>query len=958
MTSTEIRQSFFEFFREKKHTIVPSSSLLPDAPNLLFTNAGMNQFVPIFLGQQKPAWTPPRVADTQKCIRAGGKHNDLDDVGLDTYHHTFFEMLGNWSFGDYFKKEAIEWAWELVVNRWKFPAARLYATVYRPGPNEPAEFDTEAHEHWARLFSNAGLNPVIHVVDGNKADNFWMMGDTGPCGPCSELHVDLTPEGDTNGSLVNAGDPRCIEIWNLVFIQFNANPDGIFSALPARHVDTGMGFERVTAIIQGTKNLTDFSGTTSNYETDVFRPIFDEIEKLSGKKYSSTLPETGSQLSTLNSQLATDVAFRVIADHIRTLSFAIADGIQPSNEGRGYVLRRILRRAVRYGRSLGFHDPFFYKLVDVLVRTMGDVFPELRKNEARIKEVLKREEESFNRTLDKGIELFEREIGRILTSSPRSAGLQPAPSEQDARAPHTHEPEPASAGERGHIALEISGEFAFRLYDEQGFPLDLTELMARERGLTVDTEGFERLMEEQRTRARKAQKKSVIEVSDSEQHSPTNFLGYEHDHTEADVEAVIDVGKNKGVILNNSVLYAEMGGQVADNGEMIGETGSWKIQDTRKSGDTWIHLIAEPDAPRTGEHVTVRLDRTRRSAIERHHTVTHLLHWALHEVVSRDAVQKGSYVGPEKLTFDFSSAALTKPQVQEVEKLVNEKIAEDAPVSWTEMPYATAKARSDIMQFFGDKYGDRVRVVQIGGSPNELDGYSMELCGGTHVRTTGEIDHFRIVSEGAIAAGIRRIEAVAGNAVREWARGEYARQEDKFLTLRNKKPDLAALPAFFSKDNTNMIASIEERAARLEKLEAEVHDWEKAQSKAAEADLQSRAATIANELAAGDGDGFRVARVPEADGKLLQAVTDALKTRFEGPIFLAGEKEGRVALIAAVPKALTNRFQAGKLIQETAPLVGGKGGGRPELAQGGGPDATQIEVALSRARALFESKDK
>src|SRR5438094_3796828 len=383
MTSAQIRQSFLDFFREKQHTIVPSSSLLPDSPNLLFTNAGMNQFVPIFLGQQKAPWKPARVADTQKCIRAGGKHNDLEDVGLDTYHHTFFEMLGNWSFGDYFKKEAIEWAWELVVDRWKFPAQRLYATVYKPGPDEPSEFDQEAHDHWARLFQDADLDPKIHVVNGNKKDNFWMMGDTGPCGPCSELHVDLTPDGDTRGALVNQNDPRCIEIWNLVFIQFNADtvfvPPGItkigYLPLAQRHVDTGMGFERVTAIIQGTKNLTDFSGTISNYETDVFRPIFDEIEKLSGKKYGSTLPTVGQALSlpgdaegsrsgrptTDHEQEEIDVAFRVIADHIRSLSFAIADGIIPSNEGRGYVLRRILRRAVRYGRTLGFHEPFFFK---------------------------------------------------------------------------------------------------------------------------------------------------------------------------------------------------------------------------------------------------------------------------------------------------------------------------------------------------------------------------------------------------------------------------------------------------------------------------------------------------------------------------------------------------------------------------------------------------------------------
>src|SRR5712692_8616252 len=436
MTSAQIRQSFLDFFREKKHSIVPSSPLLPDAPNLLFTNAGMNQFVPIFLGQQKPSWNPPRVADTQKCIRAGGKHNDLKDVGLDTYHHTFFEMLGNWSFGDYFKKEAIAWAWELVVERWKFPAQRLYATVYKPRPDEPSEFDQEAHDHWANLFREADLDPAIHVLNGGKTDNFWMMGDTGPCGPCSELHVDLTPDGDTRGTLVNRNDPRCFEIWNLVFIQFNANADGSFSPLPQRHVDTGMGFERVTAIIQGTKNLTDFSGTISNYETDIFRRIFDDIEKLSGKKYASTLP--GSDFSAIrNPQSAIDVAFRVIADHIRTLSFAIADGIIPSNEGRGYVLRRVLRRAVRYGRTLGFHEPFFFKLVDVVAKTMGDVFPEIRAKQKTIKETIKREEEAFNKTLDKGIDLFEREVARILGSARGPRAVSGGPPETSAGAQYT-----------------------------------------------------------------------------------------------------------------------------------------------------------------------------------------------------------------------------------------------------------------------------------------------------------------------------------------------------------------------------------------------------------------------------------------------------------------------------------------------------------------------------------------
>ena len=420
MTGAEIRQSFLDFFREKQHAIVPSSSLMPDAPNLLFTNAGMNQFVPIFLGQQKPPWKPPRVADTQKCIRAGGKHNDLEDVGLDTYHHTFFEMLGNWSFGDYFKKEAIEWAWELVVERWKFPPQRLYATVYKPGPGEPSEFDQEAYDHWERLFREADLDPAIHIVNGNKKDNFWMMGDTGPCGPCSELHVDLTPDGDTRGALVNKGDPRCIEIWNLVFIQFNANADGTLCAASATHVDTGMGFERTTAIIQGTKNFTEFSGTVSNYETDIFRPIFDELEKLSGKKYESTLPKHGTAGE--SDQEKIDIAFRVIADHIRALSFAIADGIIPSNEGRGYVLRRILRRAVRYGRTLGFHEPFFFKLVDVVAKTMGDVFPEVRAKQSTIQEIIKREEEAFNKTLDTGTKHLRRSRssgGRTSFDSPR-----------------------------------------------------------------------------------------------------------------------------------------------------------------------------------------------------------------------------------------------------------------------------------------------------------------------------------------------------------------------------------------------------------------------------------------------------------------------------------------------------------------------------------------------------------
>ncbi|PYK45543.1 MAG: alanine--tRNA ligase [Verrucomicrobia bacterium] len=719
MTGAEIRQSFLDFFREKQHAIVPSSPLMPDAPNLLFTNAGMNQFVPIFLGQQKPPWKPPRVADTQKCIRAGGKHNDLEDVGLDTYHHTFFEMLGNWSFGDYFKKEAIEWAWELVVEHWRLPPQRLYATVYKPGPGEPSEFDQEAYDHWERLFREADLDPSIHIVNGNKKDNFWMMGDTGPCGPCSELHVDLTPDGDTRGTLVNKDDPRCIEIWNLVFIQFNAQSvagiadPGVVEYVPLaqRHVDTGLGLERTTAIIQGTKNFSEFSGTVSNYETDIFRPIFDELEELSGKKYQSTLPKHGTAGE--SDQEKIDIAFRVIADHIRTLSFAIADGIIPSNEGRGYVLRRVLRRAVRYGRTLGFHEPFFFKLVDVVAKTMGDVFPEVRAKQKTMQETIRREEEAFNRTLDKGIELFEREL----------------------------------AQER----LTISAAFAFRLYDEQGFPLDLTELMARERDLTVDVAGFEKLMEEQRDRARKAQKKEAIGVeAENLRVAPTKFLGYDFVETESVIETVLPGQKSTefNIVLDRTPCYAEMGGQVGDHGLLHvpghdrTEVGKLHVTDTQKRGDVFIHraALAEGRAPEPGEAVRISIDVDRRRAIERHHTVTHLLHWALHQIVAADATQKGSYVGPEKLTFDFSSAALTPQQKRGVEKLVNEKIVQNDPVSWTEVPYAEAKKRSDIQQFFGEKYGDLVRVVQIGGDAKALNGYSMELCGGTHVRTTGSTD--------------------------------------------------------------------------------------------------------------------------------------------------------------------------------------------------------------------------
>jgi len=918
-SGSQIRQDFLDFFKSKQHTIVPSSSLMPDSPNLLFTNAGMNQFVPIFLGQTKCPYTPGRAADTQKCIRAGGKHNDLDDVGLDTYHHTFFEMLGNWSFGDYFKKEAIAWAWELVIEVWKFPPQRIYATIYQPNKekNDPADRDEEAWNFWAEKFRSVGLAPAVHIVNGGKKDNFWMMGETGPCGPCTEIHVDLRPgpretsveEQIAGAKLVNGSDARCIEIWNNVFIQYNANPDGTFSPLPAQHVDTGMGFERVTSIIQGTKNLTDFQNAKiSNYETDIFRPIFDAVEKLSGKKYGSTLPNVGSTGDT--EQEKADVAFRVIADHIRTLSFAIADGIQPGNNDRNYVLRRILRRAVRYGRTLGFHEPFFYKLVDVLADTMGDVFPEIRARKKQVQETIQREEESFNKTLDNGIERFESMIGMTHQLSPVLV---------DGKKPQTK-------------LVQFPREYAFTLYDTYGFPLDLTELMARERGLTVDKDGFEALMEEQRARARAAQKKEVISLSQIETTTPTKFVGYDNLAVEAKVVEVVSLKDKTAVILDASACYAEMGGQVGDTGELTGSGQLWRVTNTQKSGNTFLHFVEGGDAPAIGAGVTLAVEKSRRDAIQRHHTVTHLLHWALHEVASKEASQKGSFVGPDKLTFDFNSAPLTPAQVADIEKLVNERILENAGVSWTEVAHADVKHRKDVMQFFGDKYGDTVRVVQIGGAAHKLDGYSMELCGGTHTRATGEIGLFRIVSEAAVAAGVRRIEAVAGLTA-------YGLANEQLQLIRSIAGKINSPVGELEK-------KVEALLAHQKELEKALKSAQQREAAGSAKDLVAKAETI-------NGIPAIIVNLGANDGDTLQAIADSLKSQFKGVVVLAGAANGAVTLIATVSADFTAKVQAGKIIQTIAPIVGGKGGGKPDNARGGGKDASKLDEALAKAKTLL-----
>jgi alanyl-tRNA synthetase len=917
----------------------------------------MNQFVPIFLGQAPCPYSPARAADTQKCIRAGGKHNDLEDVGFDTYHHTFFEMLGNWSFGNYFKKEAIEWAWELVVGRWGFPPSRVYATIYSPGPGDPASLDREAHEHWSEIFIQAKLDPAYHVVHGNKKDNFWMMGDTGPCGPCSELHIDLTPgprdldipRQIAGRNLVNQGDARCIEIWNLVFIQFNANPDGTFTDLPAKHVDTGMGFERVTSMIQGTKGFTDFENAKiSNYETDVFRPIFDELEKITGKKYTSTLPVSAQNLT---EQEKVDVAFRVIADHIRTLSFSIADGIQPSNEGRGYVLRRILRRAVRYGRNLGLKEPFLGKLVTILGTTMGHIFPEVVAKAELIKKTLTQEEESFLRTLERGIQLFERAVAR---SAFHPIGSPPT--------------------------KIFYGADAFELYDTYGFPLDLTQLMARERGLTVETALFYHKMEEQKARGKAAQKKEQIKVDIGygDSSKKTEFVGYDKLKIEEPLAGTTvghtgEIAEEGSAILSvyfdKTVFYAEMGGQVGDTGTIEYGGKVFRVKDTQKSSTLPIvlHVIEgkEDIFLEPGTQVTLQVSVERRAKIEAHHSGTHLMNWALRKVLGNTITQKGSYVGPDRLRFDFShGAAMSHAEIAEVERLVNEKIDADVPVKWEERPYAEVKGDPSILQFFGDKYGDMVRVVSIGD-------FSKELCGGTHVRNSAKVGYFKILHESAIAAGIRRIEAVSGEALRAHLEELLRKQDEQFagvaVDLRATvgsaaSEEGAAAQRAVAAENLSLPELWQHYQARekqIKDLAARRAQEQKDAMKEQEAAFQSQAANDAEELIT---DSVRHGDIPLImhlvdfqPPAYLPFLADALKKHWQGVVVLAAIDQGKVALLCSVSPAFTKKIQAGKIIQAIAPLVGGKGGGRPELAQGGGTNPDGVAAALEKAEEFVRA---
>jgi alanyl-tRNA synthetase len=883
MTSAEIRQSFLDFFAGKRHRIVPSASLMPTAPNLLFTNAGMNPFVPYFLGERESP--DRRVADTQKCIRAGGKHNDLDDVGLDTYHQTFFEMLGNWSFGDYFKKEAIEWAWELLVDVWKFPKERLYVTVYKPGAGDPAEFDQEAWDHWSAVLRKSGLDPAGRILTGGKKDNFWMMGDTGPCGPCSEIHMDLTPAGDTAGKLVNAGSPYCIELWNLVFIQFNADEHGTFTPLRSKHVDTGMGFERVSGIIATTRGFTDFSRPPSNYNCDLFTPIFARISAMCGKDYGATLPQDPRRTTPAEMQ---DIAFRVLADHIRTLCCAIADGILPGNEGRNYVLRRILRRAVLYGRRLELPDGFFTRLVDPVIEVLGPVFPELKKQEKVIRKVIASEEAAFERTIERGLLMLDK----IFAANP----------------------------------AQVSGEDAFALYDTHGFPLDLTQIIAAERGITVDTAGFQREMSVQRERARAARQTSVIRVSEGEDgRRPTVFDGYDPERlrgTQATVVSVLAEGGKSFIVLDRTSCYAEMGGQVGDKGLItIGDARYQVVNTTRDAGGHILHEVdGQPAEELAGHSARIDVDLPWRRAVQRHHSATHILHWALRHVLGTHVQQAGSFVGPDRLRFDFSHFEQISPdQLAEIERLCNGRILDNDPVKWYEVPYSEKPA--DVIAFFGEKYGDVVRVVDMGG-------WSRELCGGTHVSATGEIGLMKIVTESAIAAGTRRIEAVCGEAAIELVERRFA--------------ILSGLAQAFSSKPEELPVRMQDMQARLAEAERSVKQFKASAQVSQAAALRDEVRVVrglqvlAKQLHADNPDDLR-SLAARAFGQLES-----------GLVVVGGVFGDKVTLVAmASEAAIASGHKAGDIIRSLTAQLGGKGGGKPDFAMGGGSEPAKLQQVLS-----------
>jgi alanyl-tRNA synthetase len=864
-TSSELRQAFLDYFAKQGHEVVASSPLVPaNDPTLLFTNAGMVQFKDVFLGKETRAI--PRAASAQRCVRAGGKHNDLENVGYTARHHTFFEMLGNFSFGDYFKRDAIRFAWEFVTGVLQLPPERLWCTVY--------EQDDEAASIW---LDEIGV-PKSRFARLGVSDNFWAMGDTGPCGPCSEIFFDHGPgvAGGPPGSPDSGGD-RYIEIWNLVFMQFERSADGALAPLPKPSVDTGMGLERLAAVMQGVH---------SNYEIDLFVKLIEAAAAVT------------------NAQDIESKSLRVIADHIRACSFLIADGVVPGNEGRGYVLRRIIRRAIRHGYKLGVEEPFFYKLVQPLEAQMGAAYPELGKRREIVERVLRQEEQRFAETLSQGMRLLEEAIGRV-----GSSGV-------------------------------IPGDTVFKLYDTYGFPEDLTADIARERHLRIDRDGFEKLMDEQRERARKASRFAAAATGRPAFDQATVFHGYERLETEGAVVALLDASGQPAealerdaqgtIVLDHTPFYAESGGQVGDTGELTGAGGTFAVEDTQKLGLAFGH-VGKVTAGRIvlGDRLNARVDAARRQDIVLNHSATHLLHAALRRVLGDHVQQKGSLVAPDRLRFDFSHfEPVTPHQLRQIEALVNEQIRLNQDADIRELPYDEAIA-AGALAFFGDKYGDRVRVLKLGD-------FSTELCGGTHVHRAGDIGLFKILSESGIAAGVRRIEAVGGRAALELVNHNESLLRDVASLVKAGRDDVAA-----------KVSQLVERARALER---EVQALKRRLATGGSRDLLEEAKLV---------KGIKViaTRLDGVDAKALRDAADQLKDKLGSGVVVLGAVEGdKVHLVAGVTKDLTGTLKAGDLIKPVAELVGGRGGGRPDFAQAGGTDPGKMDQALALVPELVSAR--
>jgi len=856
----DIRQDFLEFFRGKAHEIVPSAPVAPqDDPTLLFTNAGMNQFKDVFLGLGKRPYT--RAADTQKCLRVSGHHNDLEEVGHSPYHHTFFEMLGNWSFGDYYKHEAISWAWELLTETWGLPTDRLWATVFGGDEEDGLEADTEAESLWYEV-TDVLPGRVLHL---DKHDNFWAMGPTGPCGPSSELHYYLGPDPNNQPEKPDLDGPDYVEIWNLVFIQFNRDDSGALSPLPETHVDTGMGFERICQVLQGVR---------SSYETDLFQPVIAAVSELTGKPYNDD----------------NKVAMQVISDHIRALVFSIADGALPSNEGRGYVLRRILRRAARYGRTLDAREPFMYRLAQTVTEVMAETFPEIREKQDHVERVIRAEEEGFNATLDRGLEIFDS----------------------------------VSAGGR------ISGEDAFQLYDTYGFPIDLTELMAAEKGIQVDVAGFESAMEEQRSRSREATQKTggaqqaIEEGFLPEKHSV--FVGYDTLTAGSKVVAVHESEDGRqSVFLEETPFYAESGGQVGDTGKIEGNGLVFEVENTFKTGESIVHegkLTSGSLEAFNGVDVSATVDGQRRLDTARNHTLTHLVHAALREELGTHVHQAGSYVGPDRMRFDFTHMEqVSSDALSRVEAQVNEMIRENLSV---EIAYASLDAAKEMgaMMLFSEKYGETVRTVRIGE-------FSLELCGGTHLDTTGQTGLMRFTTETGTAAGVRRVEAVSGRGA------EALSQSESEL--------VGSLMTLVGADRERLAARVEQLIERNKELERELSSVRRESAGSAVDDLLSGAQML--------GD-IRIATgtVEAGDMESFRGTADKLREglKQQGVGVIGASLGGKASLIAVVTDDLISRgVHAGNIIRDVAKVVGGGGGGKPHLAQAGGKDPDKIPDALT-----------